>query len=158
MSEKWNVYHLFVSSPDIRQEIIDAINSFSKTLIKNGDLVDFYYNRYYDPQKVPPLVTFGFYKLRDEKTMEKKFRELKKQGKITKVEPTNPDLRDADGIAIDKIKLTARKITELLKTNLREPITIKQAFYIVHFSMNPLFSYEEEKKLYLKLFKAMPNK
>ena len=73
MIQKWNVYNLFASSPDVRNEIVEAISFFAKTLIKNGDLADFYYNLYYIPPKVPPHVRFGFYKLRDEFEMKKKF-------------------------------------------------------------------------------------
>ena len=98
---------------------------------------------------------FGFYKLRDEKVIKEKIGELKKQSKITRVEPTQPDLNEADGVAIDKIKLTARKITELVKADFKEPLTTQQAFYLIHLSMNPLFGYAAEREIYLSLAKSM---
>ena len=155
MNQEWKVYNLFVSSPDIFQEIIDTISSFAETLIKNGDLVGFYYNCYNIPPSVPAHVRFGFYKLRDEKVIKEKIGELKKQSKITRVEPTQPDLNEADGVAIDKIKLTARKITELVKADFKEPLTTQQAFYLIHLSMNPLFGYAAEREIYLSLARSM---
>lgn len=155
MSEEWKVYNLFVSSSDIFQEIIDIIGSFAEALIKNRDLVDFYYNCYNIPPKVSAHVRFGFYKLRDEIAIKEKIEECEKQGKITKVGPTQPDLIEADGVPIDIIKLTSRKITELIKANLKEPITVQQAYYLIHLSMNPLFGYVAERKLYLGLTKAI---
>lgn len=155
MSQEWKVYNLFVSSPNIFQEIIDAISSFAETLIKKGDLVGFYYNCYNIPPKVQAHVRFGFYKLRDEPTMREKIAELEKQRKITKVELAQPDLRKADEVAIDKIKLTARKITEIVKADFKKPITIQQAYYLIHLSMNPLFGYIAEREIYLSLTQAM---
>jgi len=155
MSEEWKVYNLFVSSPEVSQEVIDNISSFGETLKRSGDLDDFYYNCYYIPPKVPAHVRFGFYKLRDETTMEKKFKELEKQGKIIKVELIEPDLSDVDGVAMDKIKLTCRKITELIEAEFKEPISKKQASYLIHLSMNPLFGYIDEREIYLGLTASM---
>lgn len=137
------------------QELIDAISSFAETLIKKGDLVGFYYNCYHIPLKMPAHVRFGFYKLRDEQKMREKIAELERQRKITKVELTEPDLSKADEVAIDKIKLTARKITALVKADFKKPITIQQAYYLIHLSMNPLFGYIAEREIYLSLTQAM---
>ena len=146
---------MFVSSPDIREEILDTIRSLAISLMKNGDLIDFYYNLYNIPPRVPTQVRFGFYRLRDKTMIRKKFDELKNQGMITKVETLEPDLGDADGVAIDKIKLTARKITELIKKDFQGSISVKQAHYLIHLSMNPLFGYVDERKIYLGLTKAI---
>jgi len=155
MSHEWKVYNLFVSSTDVFQEIIDIIGSYAETLVRNGDLSGFYYNCYNIPPKVPAHVRFGFYKLRDEKAMKDKIGEFQNKGKITKVEPTQPDLNEVDGVVIDKIKLTARKIAELVKADFEKPITIQQASYLIHLSMNPLFGYVAEREIYLNLTRSI---
>lgn len=148
MNQEWIVYNLFISSPTFFQEIVNSLKLFAEKLIESGDLADFYYNRYYIPPKVPAHIRFGFYKLRDEKLMKEKIEELKRQGKIIKVEPTKPDLMDVDGVIMDKIKLTASKITQLITKDF-EHITKQQAAYLIHLAMNPLFGYVDEREIYL---------
>lgn len=105
-------------------------------------------NLYNIPAKVPPHIRFGFYKLRDETAINEKIEEFRRQGKITRVKTTQPDLTDVDGVVMDKIKLTARKITQLITEDF-ERITKKQAGYLIHLSMNPLFGYVDEREIYL---------
>jgi hypothetical protein len=136
MSEEWKVYNLFVRSPDINQEVTENIKSFAKTLVTNGDLNSFYYNLYNVPPKVPAHIRFGFYKLEDAKILEKKFDELKEQGKIAKAERVQPDLTDVNGVAMDKIKLTARKITDIIQEDFGG-ITEHQASYLIHYTHTP---------------------
>lgn len=160
MAEDWKVYNIFASTPNARESIVEAIRSISETLTKNGDLEGFYYNLYFITDekghvKVPPHVRFGFYKLKDETMIRDKLGELEKNRIVVRVEPTTPDLSDADGIPIDRIKLTARKITELLKADFGQPLTEAQAYYLIHLSMNPLFGYVSERNVYLTLTAAM---
>jgi hypothetical protein len=155
MSDEWKVYNLYVSSPDKRQEIVRKIGSFAEKLVEDGNLAGFYYNLYYIPKKVPAHVRFGFYRLGDERELREKFEKLKKQGRITKVELAKPDLSDADGVTVDEIKLTARKVTELLKADFGKAINKKQAYYLIHLAMNPFFGYVDEREIYLSLAMAM---
>lgn len=160
MSEDWKVYSIFASTANARESIVEAIRSISETLTKKGDLGGFYYNLYFITDekghvKVPPHVRFGFYKLKDETMIRDKLEELEKNRIVLRVEPTTPDLSDADGVPIDRIKLTARKITELLKADFEQPLTEAQAYYLIHLSMNPLFGYISERNVYLTLTAAM---
>lgn len=151
MSQEWKVYKLFVNAPEASREIIDHMKAWAKTLIKEGELTDFYYNVHYIPQEIPPHIMFGFYQLRDVTAVQKKIAELGTRDKITKVEPATPDLNDVDGVEVDKIKLAARKITEIINGNFKDPVTIKQIFYLIHFAMNPLFGYVKEREIYWNL-------
>ena len=143
--EEWAVYNLFPSSPETSVEITENIKSFAKELVSNGKLSGFYYNFYNIPPKVPAHIRFGFYRLEDVKSWEKKLNEFKEQGKISKIEHVQPDLTDVGGVAMDKIKLTARKITELIQEDLGV-ITDHQASYLIHLSMNPIFGYVMNEK------------
>lgn len=148
MNEEWAIYNLFTSSPETNREIANEMKSFAKMLIAEGLVQDFYYNLYNIPPKVPPHVRFGFYKLKDTTMLEKKFNELKEKGKITKIEIDEPDSTDVEGVAMDKIKLTARKITDIIQKDF-EGLTPHQASYLIHLSMNPLFGYVNEREAYL---------
>jgi len=69
-----------------------------------------------------------------------------KEDQIIKAETVEPDLGNVDGIEMDKIKLTARKITEIVKKDLGKGITTSQAANLIHLSMNHFFGYINERK------------
>lgn len=148
MCEEWVVYNLFLSSPEIRLEITEDMKSFSKELVSRGKLSGFYYNFYNIPPKIPAHIRFGYYKLEDAKSLEKKLIEFIEQGKLSYIEHVQPDLTDVGGVIMDKIKLTARKITELAQDELGN-LTDHQASYLIHLSMNPIFGYVNEREIYL---------
>jgi hypothetical protein len=154
MTQEWNVYNLYLSSAEHFDEVLESLCSFAKNLIEKGDLVDFYYNKYNVPP-TPPYLRFGFYKIKAEMKLMEKIDELISKGKITSKESPNPDLTDVDGVAMDRIKLTARKITEVIKTDLRQPLTVKQTFYLIHLFMNHFFSYVKEGEIYSALTESM---
>lgn len=152
MNEEWAIYNLFASSPEAIREVTNEIKSLAKMLVAEAIVQDFYYNLYYDfqniPPKIPAHVRFGFYKLKDATMLEKKFNELKQKDKITKIESIQPDLANVDGVVMDKIKLTARKITDIIQEDFGTP-TKHQTSYLIHLSMNPIFGYDNEREIYL---------
>ena len=154
MTQEWSVYNLYLSSSEHFDEVIESLSSFAKSLMKKGDMADFYYNRY----NVPPTssyLRFGCHKIKTEKKMMKRIDELISQGKITRKESTNPDLTDGDGVVMDKIKLIARKITETINVEFKQPLTTTQAAYLIHLSMNHFFGYVQEKEIYSGLTESI---
>jgi len=154
MTEEWSVYNLYLNSVELFDEVISSLSSFANGLIRDGEVIGFYYNRYNFP-KTPPYLRFGCHKIKTEARMMKRIDELIIEGKITRKEPTKPDLTDVDGVVMDKIKLTARKLTETIKNDFEQPLTIKQAVYLVHLSLNNFFGYLQEKEVYSGLVQSM---
>lgn len=160
MVDEWNVLKIFATDFRLLEKIDEAVQRVADLLMKKGDLKDFSYNIYFiaDTQgvvKIPPHMRYSFYNLKDEKMILDKVEELKKEGLVSKVEKSTPDLRDADGIPIERIKLTSRKIAELVKTDLGKGLTPTQAYYLIHLAMNALLGYVNERETYLLLTASM---
>jgi hypothetical protein len=152
ITQEWDVYNLYLSSAEQFDEVIESLCSYAKSLIEKGDLAGFYYNKYNVPPN-PPYLRFGCYRIKAEVVA--KIDDLIKQGKITSKESTSPDLTDVDGVVMDRIKLTARKITEVIKDDFKQALTVKQTFYLIHLSMNHFFGYMKEREIYSALTKSM---
>jgi len=156
MPQEWNVYNFYLSSTELFDEIVEDLSSCSRDLIASGEMDGFSYNRYNFPP-TPPYLRFICYNLKEEKKLMKRVDRLIEEGKITKREIAKPDLTDVDGVVMEYIKLTARKITETIKVDLKKPLTTKQAAYLIHLFMNNFFGYVEEEGIYLGLAQSMRN-
>jgi hypothetical protein len=63
-----------------------------------------------------------------------------------------------DGKPIDRIKCISCELSEIVKDNFDERISIEQAFYLLHFLMNQLgYSYPDELALYDGLVRGIRN-
>jgi hypothetical protein len=156
MPQEWNVYNFYLSSTELFDEIVEDLSSYSKDLIASGEMDGFYYNRYNFPP-TPPYLRFGCHNLKEEEKLMKKVDRLIDKGRITRREIYKPDLTDVDGVIMDYIKLTARKITETIKADLGKNLTIAQAAYLIHLTMNNFLWYQQEREIYSGLVKSMKN-
>jgi hypothetical protein len=154
MPQEWNVYNFYLNSTELFDEIIEDLSSYSKILIESGEMDGFYYNRYNFPPTAPYL-KFGCHNLKKEERLMKRVDRLIDESKITRREIAKPDLTDVDGVAMDYIKLTARKITETISTDFKKPPTTKQAAYLIHLFMNNFFGYVKEEEIYSGLAQSM---
>ena len=156
MPREWSVYNFYLGSIELFDETTEHLSSYSKGLIESGEMDGFYYNRYNFPP-TPPYLRFGCHNLKEEEKLMKKVDRLINKGRITRREITEPDLTDVDGIVMDYIKLTARKITETIKADLGKNLTIAQAAYLIHLTMNNFFWYQQEREIYSGLAESMKN-
>ena len=147
-SEDWFVVQLYISSPNEMNEVLEVLDERGKKLMAEGFLADFYYNMY------DRRVKFGFYKASEQTqgSINKTIDALRQAGKVQKAELTDPDLNDLDGLPMDIIKCTSRRVSQLIKKDFKRVPTFRQAVYLVHFAMNQFcFSYDEESKIYQEL-------
>ena len=156
MPLEWNVYNFYLSSIELFDEITESLSSYAKGLIQSDEMDDFYYNRYNFPP-TPPYLRFGCHNLKEEEKLMKEVDRLTDEGKITRKEIAKPDLTDVDGLVMDCIKLTARKITETIKAYLGKTLTSAQAAYLIHLTMNNFFGYQQEREIYSGLTESMKN-
>jgi hypothetical protein len=156
MPQEWKVYNFYLSSTELFDEIIEKLSSHAKGLIQSDEMDDFYYNRYNFPP-TPPYLRFGCYNLEEDEKLMKEVDRLIDEGKITRREIAKPDLTDVDGLVMDYIKLTARKITETIRAHLGKTLTEAQAAYLIHLTMNSFFGYQQERDIYSGLTKSMKN-
>jgi hypothetical protein len=154
VTSQFKVFNLYTACPDDRQEIVKIMNSFAKQLMNEGKLVDFYNTVYFFPPE-KPYVRFGFLNLRDENMVNDKFTELQDKGKITNWVKTKSDREKVDGVVMDRVKIVSRRISELIQTEFKNPLTVKQANYLIHLAMNNFFGYIDERELYLSLTISM---
>jgi hypothetical protein len=160
VAEEWIVFSIFAKSALHFEKIVDAIKPIIDSLMKTRDLKDYYYNLYFiqdekGDARVEPHVKYGLCKLKKEKRVLDSLKELEAKGLVTRFEKVAPDLRDGGGVPIDQIKLTSRKITELVKTELGQNFNPSQAYYLIHLAMNPLMGYVSERETYLLLTAGM---
>ncbi len=154
MPREWNVYNFYVNSTELFDGLIEELASYSKGLMESGEMEDFYYNRYNFPP-APPYLRFGCHNLKEEEKMIKKADRLLAERKITRRENVKPDLTDVDGVVMDYVRLTARKITETIRADFKKTPTNKQAAYLIHLFMNNFFGYVNEKEIYSGLAASM---
>ncbi len=140
---QWKVVNVFLSSRSSGRRVAKSVSRSARGLARRKLLEDFYFNKY--TLKDSNYVRFGFYQLQPEG--EAKLRE--KMAKRGKVSPGSPDLKEVDGVALDAIKCSARKVSELVSKEFKGSPTVLQSAYLIHFFLNQLFfSYEDELKLY----------
>ncbi len=154
IKEDWVVLNIYLNSPTLFDEIIIIVNELSDKLIEESNLVGYYYNRYYYPSKTDTHLRYGFHKLHNKDDVIIRLKKLEKENRIKNFKQVEPDLKIVDGMVMDELKLTARKLTKIIKTDFNNKISVKQAVYLIHLSMNPFFSYKDELELYSSLLNS----
>jgi len=143
VSDEWKVVNVFLPSRSSGRKVVKSTSRSARGLVKKKALKDFYFNKY--KSKDSNYVKFGFYQMQHDAEA-KLSEEMAKKGKVS---PGSPDLKQVDGVVLDQIKCSARKVSELVSKEFNGSPTVLQSVYLIHFLLNQLFfSYEDELKLY----------
>lgn len=143
LSDQWKVTNVFLPSESSGRKAVKSVSRSARGLVKRKLLKDLYFNKY--TLKDSDYVRFGFYQLKLDAEA-KLSGEMAKKGRVS---PGSPDLKDVDGVVLDRIKCSARKVSELVSKEFNGAPTILQSAYLIHFFLNQLFfSSEDELKLY----------
>lgn len=146
--ETWRCWEIHVNSLEQLNNLIRDIVALMRRLKEEAHVESYFFNRYSNPSENAYFVKFGLVN-GDETAQSELNDQLENHSAITDATPYACEMREVDGVAIDKIKCISCELYEKVQDSLGERITIEQAFYLIHFLMNQLgYSYLEEYELY----------
>jgi hypothetical protein len=150
-SKTWKCLEIHSKDFEQRNNLIQDILGLMRKLKKEKHVESYFFNRYSKPQENVFFIKFGF--VNGDQTVQSQLDALlKTHSAIKDVQPYDCEMWEVDGVPIDKIKCVACEMYERITDNFKEKITIRQAFYLLHFLMNQVgFSYAEEHRLYKTL-------
>ena len=145
----WKCMNIHTGSRDELSSLVDGIVPIMRRLRDNSHLEAYFYNRYSGQDS--HFLKFGYVN-GDHRVDEQVERFLEENNLADNTETYNCEMWEVDGKPIDRIKCISCEISEIVKDNFHERITVQQAFYLLHFLMNQLgYSYSEEVTVYNSL-------
>ena len=150
-SEKWECLEIHSKDFEQRNNLIHDIVTLMRQLKKEKHVESYFFNRYSNPKENTFFIKFGSVNS-DEKGHSELNDLLEKHPGIKDTKPYDCEMWKVDGVPIDQIKCVSCELFEKIRDRFGKKITIKQAFYLLHFLMNQLgYSYKEEYRLYKTL-------
>ena len=137
--KKWNCFEIHSYSLEDRNNLLNDIVRRMQKLKQNSNLKKYFFNRYSTPQKNLYFIKLGLFGNNKKSKLE--LDNVFKNHKIKEIKPYNCEMWEVDNVPIDEIKSVSCELFEKIKDNFPKKITLKQAFYLIHFFFNQFQKY-----------------
>ena len=145
-SDVWKCMNIYTRTREDMNRLTEQVVLLMRQLKIDSHLEAYFYNRY--SNKNSNFIKLGYVNSDDSvDTQVERF--IIENNVAEKIEPYDCEMWEVNGKPIDRVKCISCELSEIVKDNFYERITIEQAFYLLHFMMNQLgFNYNEEVALY----------